>query len=101
MPNPLGIMIARGDLAVECGWENMAYIQKEIISVCAAAHVPVIWATQVLESLVRSGVPTRAELTDVAEGMRSVISFPVCVCVYICGGGGDFDFYLSFRGFRN
>lgn len=71
MPNPLGIMIARGDLAVECGWENMAYIQKEIISVCTAAHVPVIWATQVLESLVRSGVPTRAELTDVAEGMRT------------------------------
>ncbi|PHU14218.1 Plastidial pyruvate kinase 4, chloroplastic [Capsicum chinense] len=71
MPNPLGIMIARGDLAVECGWENMAYIQKEIISVCTAAHVPVIWATQVLESLVKYGVPTRAELTDVAEGMRS------------------------------
>lgn len=71
MPNPLGIMIARGDLAVECGWENMAYIQKEIISVCTAAHVPVIWATQVLESFVKYGVPTRAELTDVAEGMRT------------------------------
>ncbi|XP_009599139.1 plastidial pyruvate kinase 4, chloroplastic [Nicotiana tomentosiformis] len=71
MPNPLGIMIARGDLAVECGWENMAYIQEEIISVCKAAHVPVIWATQVLESLVKYGVPTRAELTDVADGMRT------------------------------
>ncbi|CAN4087073.1 unnamed protein product [Withania somnifera] len=71
MPNPLGIMIARGDLAVECGWENMAYVQKEIISICTAAHVPVIWATQVLESLVKYGVPTRAELTDVAEGMRT------------------------------
>ncbi|XP_060212033.1 plastidial pyruvate kinase 4, chloroplastic isoform X2 [Lycium barbarum] len=71
MPNPLGIMIARGDLAVECGWENMAYIQKEIISVCTAGHVPVIWATQVLESLVKYGVPTRAELTDAEEGMRT------------------------------
>ncbi|KAJ6830035.1 plastidial pyruvate kinase 4, chloroplastic-like [Iris pallida] len=70
-PNPLGIMIARGDLAVECGWEKMASIQEEILSVCNAAHVPTIWATQVLETLVKSGIPTRAEITDVACGMRS------------------------------
>ncbi|CAK9187734.1 unnamed protein product [Ilex paraguariensis] len=70
-PNPLGVMIARGDLAVECGWEKLADIQEEIISTCNAAHVPVIWATQVLESLVKSGVPTRAEITDVANGKRA------------------------------
>lgn len=69
-PNPVGVMIARGDLAVECGWEKLSYLQEEILSICGSAHVPVIWATQVLESLVKSGVPTRAEITDVANGMR-------------------------------
>ncbi|XP_008788492.2 plastidial pyruvate kinase 4, chloroplastic isoform X1 [Phoenix dactylifera] len=70
-PNPLGVMIARGDLAVECGWDQMAGIQEQILSICSAAHVPVIWATQVLESLTKSGIPTRAEITDVASGMRA------------------------------
>lgn len=69
--NPLGIMIARGDLAVECGWDRLAEMQEEILSICNAAHIPVIWATQVLESLVKSGLPTRAEITDVANGMRT------------------------------
>ncbi|KAK8530678.1 hypothetical protein V6N13_030626 [Hibiscus sabdariffa] len=69
--NPLGVMIARGDLAVECGWERLADIQEEILSISCAAHVPVIWATQVLESLVKFGVPTRAEITDVASGRRA------------------------------
>ena len=41
-------MIARGDLAVECGWERLAEVQEEILWVCEAAHVPVIWATQVI-----------------------------------------------------
>lgn len=68
--NPLGVMIARGDLAVECGWERLADMQEEILSICGAAHVPVIWATQVLESLVKFGVPTRAEITDVASARR-------------------------------
>ncbi|XP_024025744.1 plastidial pyruvate kinase 4, chloroplastic isoform X2 [Morus notabilis] len=70
LPNPLGVMIARGDLAVECGWERIAAIQEVILSICSAAHVPVIWATQVLESFVKSGVPSRAEITDVANGRR-------------------------------
>ncbi|KAH9646472.1 Plastidial pyruvate kinase 4 [Citrus sinensis] len=69
--NPLGVMIARGDLAVECGWERLADMQEEILSICGAAHVPVIWATQVLESLVKFGVPTRAEITDVASARRA------------------------------
>ncbi len=70
-PAPLGVMIARGDLAIECGWEALAEIQEEILHLCAAAHVPCIWATQVLESMVRRGIPTRAEITDAAMGARA------------------------------
>jgi pyruvate kinase len=66
-----GVMIARGDLAVECGYERMAEIQEEILWVCEAAHVPVVWATQVLESLAKKGVPSRAEITDAAMGERA------------------------------
>jgi len=66
-----GVMIARGDLAVECGYQRMAEIQEEILWTCEAAHVPVIWATQVLETLVRDGIPTRAEITDAAMAQRA------------------------------
>jgi pyruvate kinase len=66
-----GVMIARGDLAVECGYERMAEIQEEILWVCEAAHMPVVWATQVLESLAKRGVPSRAEITDAAMGERA------------------------------
>jgi len=66
-----GIMIARGDLAVECGFERMAEIQEEILWVCEAAHIPVVWATQVLESLAKKGLPSRAEITDAAMGERA------------------------------
>lgn len=68
---PLGVMIARGDLAVECGWEALAAIQEEILRLCAAAHVPCIWATQVLEEMARHGTPTRAEISDAALGARA------------------------------
>lgn len=68
--NPLGVMIARGDLAVECGWEKLGVIQEEIMCICSAAHVPVILATQVLESLVKNGVPSRPEITDAFNGRR-------------------------------
>lgn len=67
----VGVMIARGDLAVECGWERLAEVQEEILWVCEAAHVPVIWATQVLESLAKKGAPSRAEITDAAMGERA------------------------------
>lgn len=59
-----GVMIARGDLAVEIGFERMSEIQEEIIWISEAAHVPVIWATQVLENLNKSGIATRSEVTD-------------------------------------
>lgn len=66
-----GVMIARGDLAVECGFERLAEVQEEILWICEAAHIPVIWATQVLESLAKSGIPSRAEITDAAMGHRA------------------------------
>jgi pyruvate kinase len=68
---PLGVMIARGDLAVECGYERMAEIQEEILWLCEAAHLPTIWATQVLETLTKKGTPSRAEITDAAMGQRA------------------------------
>jgi len=68
---PFAIMIARGDLAVEIGYERLAEMQEEILWICEAAHVPVIWATQVLETLVKEGIPTRAEITDAAMSERA------------------------------
>jgi pyruvate kinase len=66
-----GVMIARGDLAVECGFERMAEVQEEILWICEAAHTPVIWATQVLESLAKTGLPSRSEVTDAAMSERA------------------------------
>jgi pyruvate kinase len=68
---PVGVMIARGDLAAEIGWLRLSEIQEELLWLCEAAHVPVIWATQVLESLVKEGVPTRAELSDATLAARA------------------------------
>ncbi|HTO95424.1 MAG TPA: pyruvate kinase [Myxococcales bacterium] len=67
----VGVMIARGDLAVECGFERLAEVQEEMLWVCEAAHVPVVWATQVLETLARKGLPSRAEITDAAMSERA------------------------------
>ena len=66
-----GILIARGDLAIEIGFENLSLIQEDILCLCEAAHVPVILATQILETLAKSGLPTRAEITDAARGQRA------------------------------
>src|SRR5690606_258931 len=63
-----GVMIARGDLAVEIGFERLSEIQQQILWICEAAHVPVIWATQVLESMNKTGFATRSEITDAAMG---------------------------------
>lgn len=70
--NPrLGVMVARGDLAVEVGFERLAEVQEEILWLCEAAHVPVIWATQVLETMAKRGIPTRAEVSDAALSARA------------------------------
>ncbi|PPD47611.1 MAG: pyruvate kinase [Methylotenera sp.] len=69
-PN-VGVMIARGDLAVECGYERLAELQEEILWLTEAAHLPLIWATQVLESMAKNGKPSRAEITDAAMGERA------------------------------
>jgi pyruvate kinase len=68
---PAGIMIARGDLAVELGWERMAEVQEEVLWLCEAAHLPTVWATQVLEQLAQTGLPSRAEITDAAMAQRA------------------------------
>ena len=67
----VGVMIARGDLAVECGYQRLAEIQEEILWISEAAHVPVVWATQVLETLAKTGMPSRSEITDAAMGERA------------------------------
>ena len=67
----LGIMIARGDLSVELGSARLAEIQEELLWLCEAAHVPVIWATQVLESIAKKGTRSRPEFTDAAMAVRA------------------------------
>jgi pyruvate kinase len=67
----MGVMIARGDLAVELGNVRMAEIQEEMLWLCEAAHVPLVWATQVLERLAKKGMSSRPELTDAAMGVRA------------------------------
>lgn len=68
---PFAVMIARGDLAVEIGFERLAEMQEEMLWLCEAAHIPAIWATQVLESLIKTGVPSRGEMTDAAMSGRA------------------------------
>ena len=68
---PIGVMTARGDLAIETGWKNFASIQQEIMRICASAHIPNIWATQVLENLAKKGTPSRAEITDAALAQQA------------------------------
>lgn len=68
---PFAVMIARGDLAIEIGFERLAEMQEEMLWLCEAAHVPVIWATQVLESLIKTGIPSRGEMTDAAMAARA------------------------------
>jgi len=68
---PVGVMIARGDLAIEAGWNNIGRVQEEILSLCQAAHITDIWATQVLEGLAKRGIPSRAEITDAVMAQRA------------------------------
>lgn len=69
--NPTAVMIARGDLAVEVGFARLSEMQEEILWLSEAAHVPVIWATQVLDQLVHEGVASRPETTDAAMAQRA------------------------------
>lgn len=79
-----GVMIARGDLAIEVGFENLAQIQESLLDICDAAHIPVIWATQVLESKMKNNLPSRAEVTDAAMSSRAE-------CVMLNKGPFAFD----------
>ena len=67
----LAVMIARGDLAAEIGFERTAEMQEEMLWLCEAASIPAIWATQVLEGLVKDGTATRGEMTDAAMAARA------------------------------
>jgi pyruvate kinase len=72
MRHPLvAVMVARGDLGVEVGFERLSEVQEEILWLCEAAHLPVIWATQVLELLAQKGMSSRAEVTDAAMSGRA------------------------------
>ncbi len=68
---PTAVMIARGDLAVEIGFNRLAEMQEEILWIGEAAQVPGIWATQVLEHLIKKGFPSRGEMTDAAMAARA------------------------------
>jgi pyruvate kinase len=61
-------MVARGDLAIDIGFEQLSVVQEEILSMCRAAHIPVILATQVLDTLAKKGIPSRSELADLSIG---------------------------------
>jgi pyruvate kinase len=68
---PAAVMIARGDLAVELGLEQLSETQEQLLWLCEAAHIPVVWATQVLDELLKTGAPSRAETTDATMAQRA------------------------------
>ena len=65
-----GLMVARGDLGIECPFEDLPAIQSKAINTCIQETKPVIVATHMLESMIDSPIPTRAEVTDIANAIR-------------------------------
>jgi pyruvate kinase len=63
--------MVRGDLAIEVEFENMSYLQEEILGLCEVAHTPVIFATQALENQMKNNLPNRTEITDAAFAQRA------------------------------
>ena len=65
-----GLMVARGDLGIECPFEDLPLIQSRAVRMCIQNTKPVIVATHMLESMIESPIPTRAEVTDIANAIR-------------------------------
>lgn len=66
-----GVMLARGDLAIEVGFEKLPKVQSEVLDLCEAAHIPVIYATQILENMMKKNLPSRAEIIDASSAQRA------------------------------
>ena len=115
-----GIMVARGDLGIECPYEELPIIQRRLVKTCLRLGRPVIVATHMLESMIENPMPTRAEITDVANavfeesdaimlsGETTVGQYPVkCIEVFDRiaerterSGGADYHKLAEFTGPR-
>ena len=83
-------MVARGDLGVECAPEDVPLLQKQIIDTCRMQGKPVVVATQMLESMIESPTPTRAEvritLSNIAMSVLQRTNLILCITFYVIQG---------------